>query len=275
VSTLPVRDRSDGANLLGLLFAAALAALVHSGLVAASIVLEWRRGQPDGFTAGVALDLAAFLPALVVLLAMLRLAQTIDSTSLYRSSLWLFVCNGVRELLLLIPTRGLGDGPSLFLTLVVGVSVLAGIGLSIWYGLVLVRLREQLGGLAVLVGWIELARTAAWVIFKVFLVVGLAQGVAGARAEPDMDQVFDKVGALDRLDQIRALVGRVLTDLLLFCFFLALCDNEDFLPGQAVSSPKEGSLGAQDHVAGSTDLIVERLDAEELRQTLDQGQVEP
>jgi hypothetical protein len=221
MSSFPLRDRSAGAALARLLLWAALAALVRCGLGAASIVLEIRRGHQDGFTAASALELAGFLPALVVLLAFVHLAWAIDSPRLHRSSVWTCVFGWVAELLRSIPRSVTSEEVEVLHGLLIGVSLLVALGLGIWFDLTLLKLREKLGGLAALLGGAGLVYTAVWVIMKVILVVGLADAAAGATTETEMDQAFAKVGPLHRIDLMVTLGGRVLTSLLTFCLFLA------------------------------------------------------
>jgi hypothetical protein len=223
MSTFPLRDRAAVARLL---LWAALAALVRCGLWAASIVLEFRRGYQDGFTAASALDLAAFLPGLVVLLAFVHLAGAVGSPSLYRSSVGGFVCGLLMELLHSIPVSATNEEAQVILGLLTVVGVLVAFGLGIWFDVTLLRLRRLLGGMAALLGAAGLVYTAAWVLMKVLLVVGVADTAASATTDAEMDQAFARVAPLDRINLVVILVGRVLTSLLTFGLLLTWRDRQ-------------------------------------------------
>jgi hypothetical protein len=77
----------------------------------------------------------------------------------------------------------------------------------VWFGVALVRLRGRLGGMAAVLGWLELLAAASWLVFR---------GLFVASDEPS---------AFDRADMLRSLVATVACNLLLILLFLGLRDR--------------------------------------------------
>jgi hypothetical protein len=104
-------------------------------------------------------------------------------------------------------SKDLGDAALVLVGLLALVAVLAALGFRIWFGVALVRLRDRLGGMAAVLGWLELLAAASWLVFRVlFLVV-------------------DEPSDFDRADMLRSLVATLSCDLLLALLFLGIRDR--------------------------------------------------
>jgi hypothetical protein len=160
-----------------------------------------------GFTAENALRLIALLPEAVVLGALLRLAGATDSAGLWRSSFGRYV--SIMLLMVLGPflSKDLGDAALVMVGLLVLGAVVGALVFRVWFGVALIRLRHRLGGLAAVIGWLELLAAASWLVFRVLLIAS-----------------DDRI-ALDRVDMLRSLVATVACDLLLALLFLGLRDR--------------------------------------------------
>jgi hypothetical protein len=196
---------------------AALAALVQGGLDAASSALDWRRNGQPGFSG---LDLAALVPAVVLLLAFRALARSTGNQSLLRSSLCYLGSGCLLDVIRVIPTDALSETVEVIVALAGVILALARLGFGIWFGVVLLRLR----GLGGLLGGIILLRTALWLLFKVLIAFELVQTLS-AHTDDDLVQFLVNGSTIDTLDQIRALLGIVAMDLVVFLFFLSERDR--------------------------------------------------
>jgi hypothetical protein len=185
----------------------AVACLLACGLDVAALLAE-PAGEPvGGFTAATALNLISLLPEAVVLGALLCLAAAVDSAGLRRSSLGRFVCMALVVVSRPFLSEDLGDAALVVLVLLMLVAVLAALIFRIWFGVALLRLRHRLGGVAAVLGWLELLAAASWLAFRVlFLVV-------------------DEPSAFDRADMLRSLAATVSCDLLLALLFLGIRDR--------------------------------------------------
>jgi predicted lipid-binding transport protein (Tim44 family) len=206
VTILTVQGDTRVALPRWLLFGA-VACLLAAGLDVASL-LAWPTGGPgDGFSAGTVLNLASIVPEVVVLCALLQLAKAAGSAGLRRSSLCLFVTIFLLEVLQLFVIKSLGEAALVVVALLTLAGFLAVLGFRIWFGVALIRVRDRLGGVAAVLGWLQLLSAGCWLAFRILLVVS------------------DEPGAFDRADMFRGLVGIVLTNLLLFLLFLGLRDR--------------------------------------------------
>jgi hypothetical protein len=104
-------------------------------------------------------------------------------------------------------SEDLGDAALVVLVpLMVGVA-LAGLGFRIWFGVALLRLRHRLGGVAAVLGWLELLAAASWLVFRVLLLV------------------VDEPSDFDRADMLRSMAATVSCHLLLALLFLGIRDR--------------------------------------------------
>jgi hypothetical protein len=206
VTTLTLRGDARAALARGLLFGA-VACLLAGGLDAASLLAGPPGAPGGGFSAETVLNLASILPEVVVLGALLRLAAAVDSAGLRRSSRCLFVTVWLLEVLRLFMGKGLSEAGLVVVGLLILVGALAALGFRVWFGVALLRARDRLGGVATVLGWLQLLGAASWLAFRVLLV---------ASGEPS---------AFDRADTFRSLVNIVLNHLLLFLLFLGLRDR--------------------------------------------------
>jgi hypothetical protein len=205
VTTLTLRGDERAFLARRLLFGAG-ACLLAGGLGVASL-LAWPTGGPGGgFSAQTVLDLTSILPEAVVLCVLLRLAAAVESAGLRRSSLCLFVTIWLVDALRLFVSKGLGEAGTVMVVLLTLVGTLAVFGFRIWFGVALLRARDRLGGVAAMLGWLQLLWAAAWLAFRVLLVVS------------------DEPSAIDRADTFRSLASIVLNNLLLFLLFLGARD---------------------------------------------------
>jgi hypothetical protein len=189
------------------LLCGAVACLLAGGLNVASL-LAWPTGGPGGgFSAGTILNLVSILPEVVLLCALLQLAGAVGSAGLRRSSLCLFVTIFLLEVLRLFVFKSLGEAGVVVVGLLMLIGALAVFGFRIWFGVALIRVRDRLGGVAAVLGWLQLLSAASWLAFRVLLVAS------------------DEPRALDRVDIFRSLVSIVLNNLLLFLWFLGLRDR--------------------------------------------------
>jgi hypothetical protein len=206
VTTLPLRGDERLALARWLLFGA-VASLLECGLEVAALLAE-PAGEPvGGFTAATALNLISLLPETVVLGALLHLAGAADSAGLRRSSLGRFVSIALLAVLSPFLSKNLGDAALVLVVLPMLGGLLAALVFRVWFGAALVRLRDRLGGMAAVLGWLELLAAASWLVFRVLLIAS------------------DDPSALDRVDTLRSLVAIVVCDLLLALLFLGLRDR--------------------------------------------------
>jgi hypothetical protein len=204
--TTPYLLDGERTSLAPRLWFGAAACLLTGGLGAAAL-LAWPTGGPaDGFSAQTLLNLFSILPEAVVLGALVRLATAVHSPGLRRSSMCLFVSIWLMMLLRLFALRRLGEAGVVVVVLSLVVA-LAALTFRVWFGVALLRSRDRLGGVAAVLGWLELLLAASWLVFRVLLM---------ASNEPS---------ALDQADRLRGLASIVINNLLLFLLFLWFRDR--------------------------------------------------
>jgi hypothetical protein len=206
VTTLTLRGDAR-LTLARWLWLGAVACLLACGLSVAALFAE-PAGQPvGGFTAATALNLIALLPEAVVMGTLLHLAGAAGSAGLRRSSVGRFVSIALLMLLAPFLSKDLGDAALVLVVLPMLGAVVGALVFRVWFGVALLRLRHQLGGMAAVLGWLELLAAASWLVFRVLFLA------------------IDQPSALDRADTIRSLVATVACDLLLALLFLGVRDR--------------------------------------------------
>jgi hypothetical protein len=205
----------ERSSLARRLWFGAAACLLTGGLGVAAL-LAWPAGGPaDGFSAQTLLNLFSILPEAVVLGALVSLATWVNSSGLGRSSVCLFVSFWLLQLLRLLEVKSEAD------VVIVGLVAVAVLAFRVWFGVALIRARDRLGGVAAVLGWLELVSAACWLTFRVLLAAS------------------DDPRALDQVDLLRSLATIVLSNLLLYLLFMGLRDRlaAGATPGAARAEP--------------------------------------
>jgi hypothetical protein len=207
MSSYSANERLSASTWDRFLIVTGVAALVHGGLMAASVVLEWRHGNPPGLAADDLPELVAVVPAAVVLVGFIAVGRAIMAThkvppvwtdvpgrldsmaiesrtgegnSLVSSYSWLFATIWLERIFGAL-AGGMGEDFGVILGVVASLFTLVSLVMSIWFARVLLRLGKAYPPARVL-GWIELFCLGAWLVCRVVLLIGAGVARAGGRS---------------------------------------------------------------------------------------------
>jgi hypothetical protein len=223
------------------LMGGAVAALVVGCLEASSCALELLSGSAKGFTLSTGLSLSAILPEILVLIAFVKLAKDAEpdarwwpstvksergrkARALKYSSLGWFLSLWLSLVLAMFLDTSQPKGDGSLIILMIVPTILLRVGFALWFAICLIRLRDVLGAMVSLLGWMELLCLVFWLALRAAIFIRIAgfEGPPGLSAN-QVQVLLDKhLAPLNGIDTLRSLFGVLLIAILTCEFFLAL-----------------------------------------------------